>query len=77
MLCLPMRYTFSLAVPAHQMARYYHGSASDVQVRADTGQLLKFAARHLRPFLTPQGVNGRFELQTDENQRFLSLKKVG
>jgi hypothetical protein len=71
-----MRYTFSLEIPAHQMARYYQGSASDVQVRADNGQRLKFAARHLRSFLTPQGVYGRFELQTDENQRFLSLKKL-
>lgn len=73
---LPMLYIFSLAVPAHQMARYYQGSASDVQVRTENGQHLKFAARHLRPFLTPQGVNGRFELQTDENQRFLCLKKL-
>lgn len=71
-----MRYTFSLAIPAHQMARYYQGTANDVQVRADTGEQLKFAARHLRSFLTPQGVHGRFELQTDENQRFLSLKKL-
>ena len=69
-------YTFSLHLSSHEIARYYQGAARDISVRADNGQQLRFAARHLRPFLTSSGIQGHFAMLTDKNQKFHSLKKL-
>jgi len=69
-------YRFSLQLSSNEIARYYQGTACDISVRTDTGQQLRFAARHLRPFLTASGVQGRFLLLTNCNNQFQSLTKL-
>ncbi len=70
------RYHFSLHLGNSEIARYYQGSAREISVQADTGERLRFAARHIRPFLTSEGIRGRFLLATDKNHHFLSLTKL-
>jgi len=69
-------YHFQLHLSRNQIAQYYQGTARDISVHADNGVLLRFAARHLRRFLTPKGVHGRFRLTTDHNNRFQALTKL-
>ncbi len=71
-----MRYTFQLALSHADIVRYYRGEAAEVKVRCEQGQTLRFAVRHLRPFLTASGIHGRFELKTDPENRFKSLKRL-
>ena len=69
-------YRFSLNLSHNEIASYYQGAARNISVRADNGQQLLFAARHLRPFLTTTGIQGHFILMTDKNHQFQSLKKL-
>lgn len=69
-------YRFSLKLNRSEIARYYQGDSREVCVRADNGQRLRFAARHLRPFLCDDGIQGSFLLTTDKNNRFKSLSKL-
>lgn len=71
-----MRYTFHLKLSPDELARYYQGQAQQVSVRSEQNQVLRFAARHLRPYLTHDGISGRFELLTDEHNKLKSLRKI-
>ena len=71
-----MRYTFHLNLSHDEISRYYQGHARQVSIRSDQGEVLRFAARHLRPFLTSSGISGRFELTTDQSNKFKSLRKL-
>ncbi len=46
-------------------------------VRAHDGRIVQFPARHLRPFVSREGVFGEFRLRVDGNGRLLSLDRVG
>ncbi len=72
----PLSYRFSLQLSNKEIARYYQGAACNISVRADNGQQLRFAARHLRPFVTATGIQGKFLLTTDKNNQFQSIKKL-
>ena len=67
---------FHLNIPAETYRQYYQGRVNEVQVRSLDGQNLRFPAAILRPYLSHVGVSGLFELEFDENQRFVSLKRL-
>ena len=69
-------YRFTLQLSNKEIGRYYQGTACNISVRADNGQQLRFAARHLRLFITSTGIHGKFLLTTDKNNQFQSLKKL-
>ncbi|WP_244151839.1 DUF2835 family protein [Malonomonas rubra] len=56
--------------------RYYQGAASNVQVYAENGQLLRFPASRLRPFLTHTGISGRFQITVSSENRLIEFKKI-
>ncbi|MBF0255457.1 MAG: DUF2835 domain-containing protein [Gammaproteobacteria bacterium] len=67
---------FWTGISADEFLRYYQGEAVMASVVAEDGRRIQFPARHLRPFVTPEGIFGRFEMILDENNRFVSLKRV-
>lgn len=69
-------YRFNLQIGRNEIRRYYQGTAREIRVLSENGQRLSFAARHLRPFITENGIHGQFLLTTDENHRFLALTKL-
>jgi len=69
-------YRFSIQINQQQYLKYYQGAASTVQVYSETGQLLRFPASRLRPFLTQTGIKGRFQLTVNADNRFIELKKL-
>ena len=69
-------YRFSLQISQEQFLRYYQGSAGAVQVRSECGRRLHFPASRLRPFLTHSGIEGRFQLTVNAENRFVDLQRI-
>ncbi|VAX10510.1 hypothetical protein MNBD_GAMMA25-1420 [hydrothermal vent metagenome] len=67
---------FHLNITVETYRHYYQGQVNEVQVRSLEGQNLRFPAAILRPYLSHTGVSGLFELEFDENRRFVSLQRL-
>ena len=70
------RIRFSLNISSDDYLRYYRGSAHSVVVTSEDGRKVRFPASNLRPFVTHEGVRGRFELLLDEESRLLELRRL-
>ena len=68
------QFYFRLQISQQQYLQYYQGTANAVQVVSECGKRLKFPAVRLRPFLTHNGIQGRFRLTVDGNSRFIDLQ---
>jgi hypothetical protein len=68
---------FYLSIPADHYLDYYAGAARYVQVSSYDGRRVRFSAHLLQPFVGHDGVHGEFLLRFDENNKFVSLEKVG
>jgi hypothetical protein len=71
------RFEFSVRVSADEFVRVYQGAVSHLVVRAVTGERVQIPAARFRPFVTPDGVTGRFVLLCDENNKCLDLQRTG
>lgn len=67
---------FRLTLSADEILKLYRGTTRDVRCLTDDGTRVRFAARHLRPFVTSEGVHGRFRLRFDADRQFLELTKL-
>lgn len=68
--------TFNIRISNQDFLRYYQGSASWVNVTAEDGRRLKLPAKHLRQHLTHNGIEGRFCLTFDDNNKMISLQRL-
>ena len=66
---------FSLSISSEQYLAHYQGYAHSVSVIGVDGRRIEFPAEHLRPFLTHTGINGRFEIEFDQQHRFVALRR--
>ncbi len=64
-----------LSISAEEFLALYQGLARDVVTRATDGRLVRFPARILQPYVTHQGIHGRFEIQFDQAGRFSSIRR--
>ncbi len=67
---------FFMSISPVELERYYRGEASAVQVQASNGQVIQFPAAMLRQFVTPDGIEGRFRIEWDENGKLKSLVQL-
>jgi len=67
---------FYLNISAQEYLRVYKGVARQVVVRGTDGATLSFPAEHLRRFVGHDGVQGRFMLNYDKDNKFISLQKL-
>ena len=70
-----MKYYFSIKITTNEFLPYYQGKIQNVVVTTTQGVKVQFPAMHLRKYLTVNGVQGYFCLQTQHN-KFLSLSKL-
>ncbi|MGM0594099.1 MAG: DUF2835 domain-containing protein [Pseudomonadota bacterium] len=68
---------FYLDLSPERYLRYYQGAARAVSVVSLEGQRLEFPAERLRPFVRHDGVRGLFALTFDDDNRFVSLERLG
>lgn len=72
-----INYYFRLQISQQQFLRYYQGTATDIHVRSENGQTLRFPAKHMRPFVTANGISGRFCLTVTAQHRFVRISRAG
>lgn len=65
---------FSINLSDEDLLDYYRGHASQVVVRSESNKTLQFRLIHLRKFVTPSGIQGRFSIDFDENEKFVDIK---
>ncbi len=67
---------FSLNVRADEMEKYYRGTARNILVKASNGLKVQFPANLLLPYVSRDGVNGRFLLIYDDHGKAQSLRPI-
>jgi hypothetical protein len=73
-----MLFRFSLHIPYEEYLRFYRAESRSVQVNTAEGLTLRFPAEHLRPFVTHDGIQGVFELESsDTGNKFIALRRLG
>ena len=70
------RHRFRISLTAERFLRYYQGHARAVLVRAEDGSRIQLPASRLRPFVASDGIHGRFELEIDEDNRFVGIRRL-
>jgi len=59
-----------------QLLSYYRGQAKRVSVMSEQGLRLEIPAERLRPFVSLDGIHGRFRLTTADNHSFIDLARL-
>ena len=65
-----------LSLSRQQLLAYYRGQIRTVRARAVTGQMVQFPALALQKHILPDGVQGRFRIEFDDQQKFIGLEPV-
>lgn len=71
-----IEYNFSMKMTVEQCKRFYQGDIRAIVVTCDTGQTVQLPAMRFRPFVTANGIRGRFRLVLDDNNKFVGLEKT-
>lgn len=71
-----LRYEFSVNMPYSQCHDLYMAAVKYVVVTDRGGQRLQIDKHHLKQFLTPVGIKGRFLLVTTDRHKFVEIKKI-
>ena len=64
-------------ISADEYVRTYAGTARDVVTQASDGRTVRFPANILRPFVTREGIRGRFHIYFTRDNKFERIEKVG
>ena len=67
---------FSLNLSYEQFLSVYQGVAKNVLAIADDGRKIQFPAGNVQPFLTKDGIRGRFEMELTEQNKFIGVKRI-
>lgn len=73
---MSQRVRFDINIPTEQILAYYRGIARQISVVAHDGRRIEFPADKLRPYMDHWGVRGVFELEFDDNHRFVTLHRI-
>ena len=67
---------FYLKLTTEEFLEYYQGYKIFVRVRTHQGFTIQFRAKHLRQWVTVDGVEGEFEIIFDKSKQFVSLRML-
>ncbi len=67
----------SLNIPREEYLRVYQGAARSVLAWDSLGRKISFPVKVLQPFVSHEGVQGKFRLEFDEQNRFVAIKRLG
>ncbi len=56
--------------------QYYMFPEAQILVTCENDQRIKLAAHYLRPFITHEGIRGRFRITLDSKNKITDLKKI-
>lgn len=66
----------NLVIAPEEYQRLYAGTAKTVSARSADGRWVQFPANILRPFVTRDGIRGRFMIRFTDDSRFESIEKL-
>ncbi|MCP4387601.1 MAG: DUF2835 domain-containing protein [Gammaproteobacteria bacterium] len=69
-------FEFNLALSAQKVQAIYQGQARYIQVESDNGLKLQLPAANFRGFVTEDGINGRFAISIDANNKIQVLHRI-
>lgn len=69
-------YFFNLNIRYTDCENLYLPDLSTCMMTADTGERVQLPTKNLRPFVTKTGVQGRFRLVIDANNKLKSFEKI-
>lgn len=70
------KYYFQLDLPYAQCLDLYQPGNNVALVRAESGEKVQLPCLNLRPYVSRLGLNGRFRLIIDDNNKVMSFEKV-
>jgi len=73
---MPKVMHFYLDLSYEKFLNVYKGHADAVVARATDGRTIQFPANCIKQFLTPNGIQGFFLIEFDNNNKFQSIKKL-
>jgi hypothetical protein len=65
-----------LRISSSEYLKWYTGSATSVTGLTQQGVSVNFPASILKPFITHNGVNGVFEIEFDDDNRFIGIRQL-
>lgn len=68
--------SFTLILSTEEFRKYYRGTVRSVVVTSDDGRSLKFPASALQKFVTNDGVQGRFTLLFDDDNKLVGIERI-
>ncbi len=69
-------FEFDLALSAQKVQAIYQGQARYILVESDNGLKLQLPAANFRGFVTEDGINGRFAISIDANNKIQVLHRI-
>jgi len=66
----------SISLSAEKYLEYYRGYATGVIAYDTWGRRIQIPANILRPFVTSEGVHGRFKVSFNAENKFQSIERV-
>ncbi|MGD8176549.1 DUF2835 domain-containing protein [Marinimicrobium sp. ARAG 43.8] len=66
----------NISISPDEYRRWYEGSAQLVYAHSVDGRSVSFPAPILRPYVTRDGIRGRFRIEFDEQHRFSAITKI-
>lgn len=68
---------FTIDISEKDFIAYYTGIVKNIVVRSEDGRTVQFPANLLQQFVGRTGVKGRFRICYGENNKLLSISRIG
>lgn len=70
------QFEFSMALSAEKTRSLYAGRARYILVQSDDGLKLQLPAANFRDFVAADGINGRFFVSIDDDNKIIELRRI-
>ena len=70
------KFRFTVALSAQKTRAIYAGQARFILVETDQGLKLQLPAANFREYVTADGIQGRFDVKIDANNKILALDRA-
>ena len=70
------QYTFALRIDAADTEAFYQGRKTWVQVHSEQGVKIRLPWTRFRPWISRQGLQGRFALTLGPDHQFIKLESL-
>lgn len=69
-------FEFSMALPTQKTRAIYAGRARFILVETDQGLKLQLPAANFLDYVSAEGIQGRFSVSIDDDNKILALRRV-